>query len=153
NISKMIRLNCEIPARLSRLFLAPMAERKRGGMIVLASAAAYLPTPPMSVYGATKGFDLLLGESLAMEMRSFNVDVLVVSPGHTDTEVHGVAGAQSAVVGGTACPEDVVKQSFRLLGKRISFVHGVHNFFLTWLTRFVPRSVVARLSFLALKNR
>ncbi len=153
NISKMIRLNCEAPARLSRLLLAPMAQRKRGGMVVLASAAAYLPTPPMSVYGATKGFDLLLGESLAMEMRTHGVDVLVVSPGHTDTEFHGVAGVQGSVAGGTASPEDVVEQSFRLLGKRISFVQGGHNFFLTWITRFFPRSIVARLSFQALKNR
>ena len=44
------------------------------------------------MYAATKAFDLLLGEALYVEQRRFGIDVLVVEPGSTDTEFHGVAG-------------------------------------------------------------
>ncbi|MFQ5748437.1 MAG: SDR family NAD(P)-dependent oxidoreductase, partial [Planctomycetota bacterium] len=85
-VREMVRLNCEVPALLARAFLPPMRARGRGGMILVASTAAYQATPWMALYGATKGFDLLLGEALGAEFAPRGVDVLTVSPGHTDTE-------------------------------------------------------------------
>ena len=45
----MVRVNCEAVVRLSRLFLPPMVERRRGWMLVVASAASFQPvtiSPP-----------------------------------------------------------------------------------------------------------
>ena len=144
-LQAMVRLNCEVPTLLSHAYLPAMATRKRGGMILLASAAGFQPTPYMSVYGATKGFDLLLGEALAVEMRASEVDILTVNPGTTDTEFHQVAGG-IATFGKMATPEDVVAQSLRLLGRRMSFVHGFRNRFLVFLNRLAPRSFSANVS-------
>lgn len=141
----MVRLNCEVPTLLSRIFLPAMAGRGKGGMIMLASAAAFQPTPGMSVYGATKGFDLLLGEALSVEMKEAGVDILTVNPGTTDTEFHQVAGG-IATMGWMATPEDVVAQSLGLLGRRMSFVHGFRNRFLVFLNRLAPRGFSARIS-------
>ncbi|MGB0952079.1 MAG: SDR family NAD(P)-dependent oxidoreductase [Planctomycetota bacterium] len=141
----MVRLNCEVPTLLSHAYLPSMAKRGKGGMIMLASAAGFQPTPYMSVYGATKGFDLLLGEALAVEMRPHGVDILTVNPGTTDTEFHAVSGGV-ATFGTMATPEDVVAQSLRLLGNRMSFVHGFRNRFLVFLNRLAPRSFSARIS-------
>lgn len=144
-LRSMVRLNCEVVTLLSHALLPPMVARGRGGMMILASTASYQPTPFMAVYGATKGFDLLLAESLAVEMRPHGVDVLAVSPGSTDTEFHAVAGTV-ATFGKMATPEDVVAQSLRLLGRRISFVHGWRNRLLSFGNRFVPRGLSARVS-------
>ncbi|MHC4823060.1 MAG: SDR family NAD(P)-dependent oxidoreductase [Planctomycetota bacterium] len=144
-LREMVRLNCEVVTLLSHALLPAMVARKRGGLIVLASAAAYQPTPYMGVYGATKGFDLLLSESLSVEMRGYGVDVLAVSPGTTDTEFHQVAGGV-ATFDNMADPEHVVSQSLRLLGRRYSFIHGWHNRFLCFLNRLAPRGLAARVS-------
>jgi len=153
SMRSMVRLNCEVPTLLSKLVLPQMAERGQGGMLLLASAAGYQPTPWMSAYGATKGYDLLLGEALAVEMSASNVDVLVVSPGHTRTEFHEIAGVTGAIAGGSATPESVVEESLAKLGRKISFVHGWHNSFLTWTSRLFPRSWVAKISGQLLRNR
>ncbi len=146
NVARMVRLNCEAPAALARRLLPRIAARGRGGMILVASAAAYQPTPWMSVYGATKGFALLLGEALAQEMREKGVDVLTVSPGHTESEFHAVAGVSGAVAGGAARPEDVVRETLDRLGRSLSFVHGWHNKALIWGGRCVTRRMAARIS-------
>lgn len=152
-LRQMVRLNCEIPAMLAHSLLPAMRSRGHGGMLVLASAAGYQPTPWMSAYGASKGFDLLWSEGVAVELAKDGVDVLAVSPGHTDTEFHRVAGVEGAVIGGSARPEDVVEQSLRFLGKRISFVHGRLNYWSTWSARLFPRRLVAKMVGRLLKNR
>ncbi|MDP7061370.1 MAG: SDR family oxidoreductase [Planctomycetota bacterium] len=147
----MIRLNCEVPTLLSYALLPAMVERGRGGMLMLASTAAFQPTPFFSVYGATKGFDLLLGEALNEEFRGTGVDVLTVCPGSTETEFHGIAGTESTFPK-MANPVDVVRKSLDLLGKRMTFVHGFKNSLLVAGNRVAPRSMVAKVSARVIKK-
>lgn len=141
----MVRLNCELPTLLCHQFLPDMVKRRRGGVINLASAASFQPTPYMSVYGATKAYDLLFSEALSVEMKSSGVDLLAVCPGTTDTEFHQVAGGL-ATFGGMADPDDVVAQSLRHLGRKISFLHGWRNKIVCFPSRLLPRSWVATAS-------
>src|SRR5512135_1227359 len=66
---EMVRLNCAATMLLSHRFGRRLRNRARGAMVVVASLAGFQPTPYMSLYGATKGFDLLLGEGLAYELK------------------------------------------------------------------------------------
>ena len=141
----MVRLNCEVPTLLSYALLPAMVERGRGGLVMLASTAAFQPTPYFSVYGATKGYDLLLGEALFEEFRGSGVDVLTVCPGSTATEFHAIAGTESTFPH-MADPVDVVQQSLALLGKRMTFVHGLRNKMMVAGNRFAPRRLVAKVS-------
>lgn len=152
-ISRMLRLNCEAPALLARLLLPRLAARGRGGMVMVASTAAYQGVPGMSVYGATKGFDLLLGEALAEELRGSGVDLITVSPGHTATEFHAVAGVPGAVAGGAARPEDVVEETLERLGRSRSFVHGRLNKALLFAQRLVPRRTVVAVTGRLIRRR
>lgn len=145
-IRAMLRLNCEAPARLARALLPDMVQRRRGAMIVVASVAGFMPTPWISLYGATKGFDLLWGEALAVELRGSGVDVLALAPGHTRTEFHQVAGLTDAVVGGSAAPEAVVRDALAALGCRATRVPGVLNRLMAWSPRTVTRRFAARCS-------
>lgn len=140
--AQMIQLNCVVPVVMAHAFLPPMVARGRGGMIVLASTAAYQATPNMSVYGATKVFDLHWAEGVAEELRGTGVDVLAVSPGSTDTEFHAVAGGV-ATAGTMAKPEDVVRLSLDRLPRGGSVVHGWWNRFLTFGNRLAPRRLSA----------
>ena len=50
-------------------------------LLITGSIAGRLPLPLHGVYSATKGFELLFGEALCLELRECGVDVLVVEPG------------------------------------------------------------------------
>ena len=86
----MVTLNCGAATALCRLAAPYM---KRGAaMVNVSSIAAFVPTPNMSTYAATKAFVLSLSHSLRDELRARGVNVLAVCPGPMDTEFLDVAG-------------------------------------------------------------
>src|ERR1700683_2294154 len=88
----MVQVNCTAVVHLSRLFLPPMAGRRQGAVMIVASTAAYQPVPYLATYGATKAFDRMLGEALAEEMKRYGVRVSALCPGPTESEFAKVAG-------------------------------------------------------------
>lgn len=141
---EMIALNCVAPARLTRRLLPGLLARGRGAILMLASTASFQPVPYLTVYGATKAFDLMLGEGLAAELRGTGVDVLSVCPGVTRTEFQRVARMTEETRG--ADPARVVEGSLGRLGRRLTFVHGLHNLMGTIAVRLVPRALTARIA-------
>jgi short-subunit dehydrogenase len=140
---EMIQVNCVAVAALTRLFLPPMTARRRGAVIIVASAAAYQPLGLASTYGATKAFDLMFGEALWAETRGTGVDVLVLSPGPVETEFQAVAG-ETPHPG--ASPESVVDVALAALGRKPSVVAGTLNKVRALGVRLAPRAQVARLA-------
>ncbi|HED09317.1 MAG TPA: SDR family NAD(P)-dependent oxidoreductase, partial [Caldithrix abyssi] len=53
---EMIELNITALSHLTRLFVPDMVQRRQGGLLNVASTAAFLPGPYMSVYYATKAY-------------------------------------------------------------------------------------------------
>jgi short-subunit dehydrogenase len=82
----MIELNVTALSKLSRLMLPGMVERRRGGILNVASLAAFQAGPNMAVYYATKAFVLSLSEALHEEVRPYNVTVTALCPGPTESE-------------------------------------------------------------------
>ncbi len=66
-------------------FAKPMCERRRGGILIVGSGACYGGIAGISVYSATKAFDLCFGEGLWAELKPHGVDVLNLILGRTDT--------------------------------------------------------------------
>src|SRR4051794_20370913 len=64
----MVRLNVEAVLRLTKLFLPPMVQRKRGRILNVASVAGFLPGPLMATYSAPKAFVLSWSEALSVEL-------------------------------------------------------------------------------------
>ena len=149
----MTVLNCVVPVLLTNHFLPMMIERKRGGLIFLASTAGYQATASMGTYGATKAFNLMLGESLWKECRPHGVDSLAVSPGFTRTEFIDVAQIKSAGTFRVATADSVVAASLRKLGHGPSFVHGWLNKFLNFIVRISPRRAVIAITHAMLRGR
>lgn len=140
-----LEVNVGALVELTHLFL-PGLERRQGGVLNVASTAAFQPVPFMAVYAASKAFVLSFSEALWAEYQPRGVRVVALCPGATDTAFFARAG-EAAAFGARARPEDVVRlglDAFR--SNRASVVHGAGNRFVTLLTRLAPRAFTARLS-------
>ncbi|CDO60332.1 short-chain dehydrogenase/reductase SDR [Candidatus Phaeomarinobacter ectocarpi] len=88
-LGDMIRLNTVALTELAALFVPPMAKRKSGRVLNVASVASFQPVPSLAVYAGTKAFVLSLTESLAEELKSDGVTVTALCPGITETNMFG----------------------------------------------------------------
>lgn len=141
-----VRLNVEALVALTDRFAPAMLARGRGGIINVASTAAFQPVPYMAVYGATKAFVLSFSEALAEEFRDRGVRVLALCPGATQTNFFNVAG-ENAQVGRFRTSEQVVATGLRAFDRgRSSVIDGTSNRLLAFSPRLAPRSLVARLA-------
>ncbi|MEE1657919.1 SDR family oxidoreductase [Microvirga sp. CF3062] len=92
----MIDLNVTALTSLSRLMLPGMIERRRGGILNVASIAAFQAGPYMAVYYATKAFVLSLSEALHDEAKPHGVTVTALCPGPTESEFSDTAGLKDS---------------------------------------------------------
>jgi short-subunit dehydrogenase len=72
--------------------LLPLLEKRGGGIINIASTAAFQPTPYLSTYGASKAFVLNWSLSLSVDLRSLGIEVMTVCPGPTESQFFQRAG-------------------------------------------------------------
>jgi short-subunit dehydrogenase len=81
----MIQLNITTLTHLTGLLLPGMIERKRGGVLNIASTAAFQPGPHMAIYYATKAYVLSFSEAIFHEVRGTGITVMALCPGPTQT--------------------------------------------------------------------
>ena len=148
-LRQMIDLNVGVLMDLCRAVAPGMIERKSGGIINVASTAAFQPGPKMAVYFATKAFVLSFTEALHEELRPNGIKVSCLCPGPTHTEFGEVAG-----FGGNGMfdhvamgPVEVVEKGLAGLDKnRAVVVPGWMNKVTAASNRFAPRSVVRKIA-------
>jgi short-subunit dehydrogenase len=85
------------PVVLSRRLLPGMirraeAGRRRAGLVIVSSNAAFVPVPRLAAYAASKAFDLSLAEALSAELAAEPVDVLALCPTATRTKFAARSG-------------------------------------------------------------
>ena len=90
--AEQVRLNCEAVVTLTHAFLPGMLERRRGGVITVASTAGMQPIPYEATYSASKAFARTFSDALSGELRGTGVRALCVNPGPVPTEWQQVAG-------------------------------------------------------------
>lgn len=112
----MINLNVIAYVQLTKLFGRQMAQRGSGRILNTASVASVMPTPLLTVYGATKAFVLAFTESVREEFRESGVSVTALMPGPTDTQFFERAGAEnSKIVDEAGDPAIVAKAGYEAL--------------------------------------
>jgi 3-oxoacyl-[acyl-carrier protein] reductase len=82
-----INVNLVGPFFLCRALLPHMQKRRQGKIILLGGGGATTPLPNFSSYAASKAGLARLADTLAEELREFNVQVNVIAPGLVDTQL------------------------------------------------------------------
>ena len=146
---EMIDLNIGTLTDLCRVIAPRMVERKSGGILNIASTAAFQPGPNMAVYFATKAYVLSFTEALHEELKPLGVHVSALCPGPTRTEFGDVAG-----FGGNGMFDRVAMEAPAVVAAGLAglasneavVVPGVINKIGAASTRFAPRSIVRKIA-------
>ncbi len=142
----MLRVHCEAVLRLTCAALPSMRGRGHGGIINVASVAAFFAR---GTYSASKAWVVNFSESVAQDVLGSGVHVMALCPGWVHTEFHERAGMDMSSVPGWLWldADRLVDAALRDLrrGRTVS-VPGVHYRVLIGLTRLIPRRVRNRVS-------
>ena len=147
-LREMIDLNIGTLTDLCRAVAPQMVARRSGGILNVASTAAFQPGPGMAVYFATKAFVLSFTEALHEELKPHGVKVTALCPGPTRTEFGSVAGFTSDRFDRLSMESGpVVEAGLKGLDRnRAIVITGTLNKIIAQSTRFAPRSVVRRIA-------
>jgi uncharacterized protein len=143
----MVDVNVRALTELSLMFVDSLA-RHRGGILNVASMAAFLPGPGMAVYYATKAYVLSFSEALHRELSDRGVRVTTLCPGPVPTEFQARSGMQlnAAARALELSAERVAQIGYDafMRGKRV-VVAGINNRIAVSLMRLVPNGLLLRL--------
>jgi uncharacterized protein len=93
----MLELHVMAPMRLAHALLPGMIRRRGGVIINVASVASFTASPGNVNYCATKAYERVMCEALAMELEGTGVRVQALCPGFTHTEFHDRAAIDKSV--------------------------------------------------------
>ncbi len=133
---------------LTELCKLAVPHMKSGGRILnVASIAGFLPGPAMAVYHATKAYVLSLSVALNEELKDRRITVTALCPGATqsnfssDADMGNVKFIKSGKLPTAASVAEYGYGS--AIGGRAVAVPGFMNKATTWLTRILPRTMLA----------
>jgi hypothetical protein len=143
----MIDVNVRALTELSLAFVDSLA-RHRGGILNVASIAAFLPGPGMAVYHASKAYVLSFSEALHHELAGRGIRVTALCPGPVQTEFQARSGMQLPGVAKLfELPSRRVAEigyAALMRGERV-VIAGAGNRIAVALMRFVPHALLLRL--------
>jgi short-subunit dehydrogenase len=145
----MIDLNVRALVELTYLYWNRMLANKRGGVLNVASTAAFQPGPLMANYYASKAYVLSFSEALWEEARGTGVHVSCLCPGPTVSKFRERAGtgrtrlAKASKVMPSALVArmgyDAWKRNQRVI------VTGGRNAFQAGIVKYIPRTTLLRM--------
>ncbi len=141
DIRAMLNLNIEALTVLTHLFLPGMLARKKGGVLNVASTAAFQPIPYLSIYAASKAFVVHFSEALWSECKGRGVRVFCLCPGNTLTRFHQTAGIARSRMFFSASAGDVARFALRkfLRSGSPTAIYGFWNKVMYYAARLSPR--------------
>jgi short-subunit dehydrogenase len=142
----MIDLNIRALVELTRVYWTDMLAKRSGGVLNVASTAAFQPGPLMATYYASKAFVLSFSEALWEEARGTNVRVSCLCPGPTVSNFRARAGTDKKKLARASTPmsaAEVAELGYRAwrADKRVE-VTGLRNRVMAAAIPFLPRKAV-----------
>jgi uncharacterized protein len=140
----MLRVHCEAVLRLTHAALPSMRERGQGGVINVASVAAFFPR---GTYGASKAWVVSFSQAVAQDVPG--VHVMALCPGFVHTEFHDRARLDMSGLPSAFWLEadDVAAVALRDFRRGVAVsVPGMRYKALVGAGKFAPRNLVARIS-------
>ncbi|MFC8447988.1 SDR family NAD(P)-dependent oxidoreductase [Kitasatospora sp. NPDC057223] len=142
----MLKVHVEAVLRLTSAALPGMRERGRGGIVNVASVAAFLPR---GTYGASKAWVVSFTQGAARDLGDSGVRLMALCPGFTRTEFHQRAGMGTSNIPawGWLSAERVVNEAMRDLARGRSLsVPGKRYKLVVALARLLPSGGLGRMS-------
>lgn len=126
---KAVEVNVLGTLRVSHHFGKRLADRGRGGLIIMSSMSSFQGTAMVANYAATKAYDTILAEGLWYELGQRGVDVLGCIAGATRTPSYegSTDKIPSSGLAKPMQPDAVTEQALEDLGKRPTAVSGRRN--------------------------
>ncbi len=145
----MIDLNVRALVELTYHFWDAMLAKQRGGVLNVASTAAFQPGPLMANYYASKAYVLSFSEALWEEARGTGVHVSCLCPGPTVSKFRERAGTgktRLSRVGAAMASAPVARMGYQGFrdNKRV-VVTGARNAFIAGVGKFLPRTTLLRI--------
>ncbi|MEY3199260.1 MAG: hypothetical protein RJA13_1218 [Bacteroidota bacterium] len=147
---QMINLNITSLTHFTKLYLQDMVKRRSGKIMNVASTAAFQSGPTMSVYCATKAFVLSFTEAISNEVIDKGITITALCPGATETGFQAAGGLDdSKLFKDKKLPtaKEVAQYGYASMikGKTVA-IHGIMNYLMSNSIRFIPRSLVLKIS-------
>ena len=145
----MIDLNVRALVELTYLYWDGMLKKGRGGVLNVASTAAFQPGPLMANYYASKAYVLSFSEAMWEEARGTGVHVSCLCPGPTVSKFRERAGTgktRLARVSKAVPSMPVAREGYEgwKRNKRV-VVTGAQNAFQAGLVKYIPREQLLKM--------
>jgi short-subunit dehydrogenase len=141
NVRVLVELTHELWPRILR--------NRRGGVLNVASTAAFQPGPYMAVYCASKAFVLSFTEALWEEARGTGVHVSCLCPGYTESAFHARAGTDKVRLAGSRAMSaaQVAAQGYHAFrtNRRVK-IAGLANTLMAHSAAVTPHALVLRIA-------
>ncbi|HUI94866.1 MAG TPA: SDR family NAD(P)-dependent oxidoreductase, partial [Xanthobacteraceae bacterium] len=129
---------------------------RRGGVLNVASTAAFQPGPFMAVYCASKAFVLSFTEALWEEARGTGVHVSCLCPGYTESGFHARAGTDKVRLASSRAMSagQVAAEGYRAFraNRRVK-ITGLGNTVMARSAAVTPHALVLRIARFLLTSR
>ena len=153
-LEAMLILNIITLTKLTQHFAYIMANDESGHIINIASTAAFQPVPKLAAYAASKSYVMNFSDAIAHELKEYNVNVLTISPGATQSEFGKTAGFGEDADFFNKMPksEDLAKFIYKSMMKnKTNAIHGFKNKIMAFSNRFAPRKMTTYIAALMMK--
>lgn len=141
---EVFTLDAVVPLQMAHAFGSALVRRGRGASVLVASTLEASAVPYVANYAAAKAYVSSLGQALHYELKRDGVDVLVVSPGMTQTEIteRSFGLDPQKISGPRMAASRVAQAALNSLGIRAHVVPGFTNRVADLLLKHViPRSL------------
>jgi short-subunit dehydrogenase len=143
---RMLKLHCETVLRLTHAALPGMIQRGKGGVINVASAAAFAVR---GTYGASKAWVVSFSQGANQDIHGKGVHVMALCPGFVHTEFHERAGMGVDGIPGFMWldADRVAADALRDFRRNVVVsIPGAQYKALIGLTKLLPRGLAGRIS-------
>lgn len=140
----LIDINIKVLTKLTKYFLPKIIECKNGGILNVASTAAFCSGPRMAAYYASKAYVLNLTEAIYEECKDSGIRISCLCPGPVKTTFQDKAGIKKSESTKKYLmdAEEVAKVSYKDFKKgKLIIIPGMKNKLLVIGNKLLPRRI------------
>lgn len=140
----LIDINIKALTKLTKYFLPKVVKEKEGGILNVASTAAFCSGPRMATYYASKAYVLNLTEAIYEEYKETGIKISCLCPGPVKTSFQDKAGIKKSKSAKKYLmdAEEVAKICYKDFYKgKVIIIPGVKNKLLVMGNKLLPRSI------------